>query len=206
MTTAQIARSAGELADEPHEDARLLTHAYDGIREYDNPLPSWWSWIFIGTIVFAGFYGLYFEVVGWGRSPSEAYREALAKYDSKREDRERAEAVNVTEQGLAAGVNDGKLLARGSEVFATRCASCHGPKGAGLIGPNLTDDRELHGATRLDIFKTVRGGVPGTAMLAWGEQLAPQDILAAATFAISIRNTMVPGKQPEGLPVGPFVP
>jgi cytochrome c oxidase cbb3-type subunit III len=205
VTTAE---ATGDLVteDAPADDARLLTHAYDGIREYDNPLPSWWTWIFIGTIVFSGFYALYFEVVGWGRTPSEEYSAALTKYDGKRADRERADARNVTEQSLAAAAADAKVLARGAEVFASRCASCHGPQGAGLIGPNLTDDRELHGATRMDIFRTVRAGVPGTAMLAWGEQLAPQDIATVAAFVISIRNTMVPGKAPEGLPVERFAP
>jgi cytochrome c oxidase cbb3-type subunit 3 len=37
-------------------DGPVLDHAYDGIREYDNPLPGWWTWMFVATIVFACVY------------------------------------------------------------------------------------------------------------------------------------------------------
>ncbi len=188
------------------EDARLLTHDHDGIREYDNPLPGWWRSIFIGTIVFSGFYALYFHVVGWGMSPETRYQAALATYDSKRDERDRADAMTVSEDALAKGAQDGKLVAHGAEVFATRCASCHGPKGAGLIGPNLTDNQQLHGSSRMDIYRTVRGGAPGTAMVAWSEQLAPTDVIAAATFVTTLRGTLLPGKSPEGQRVGAFSP
>lgn len=208
MTTAQAAPETArpESASEGEAPApRLLDHAYDGIREYDNPLPSWWSSIFIGSIIFAGFYGLYFHVVDWGATPDDKYRQQLAGYDDKRDVRERAELAHISEATLAEHVIDGKVIARGKAVFAERCASCHGPEGGGLIGPNLTDEYQKHGTTRLDIYRTVRAGVPNTAMLAWGDQLAPADIIAAATFAITLRGTKVPnGKLPEGLPVTAF--
>jgi len=183
---------------------RLMDHAYDGIREYDNPLPGWWSAIFIGTIIFAGFYGLYFHLTGWGATPDDKYQAQLAGYDSKRETREKAELASISEDFLVEQVADVKVVTRGKAVFAERCASCHGPAGAGVIGPNLTDSYQKHGTTRLDIFKTVRNGAPGTAMLAWGDQLPPADVIAAASFAITLRNTNLQGKAPEGQPVQPF--
>lgn len=191
-------------ADGASSPSRLLDHSYDGIREYDNPLPSWWSSIFIGSIIFAGFYGLYFHVVGWGATPEENYQKQLTSYDGKRDVRERAELANISEEFLAERVLDTKVVDRGKAVFAERCASCHGPQGSGVIGPNLTDGFQKHGATRLDIYKTVRGGVPATAMLAWGDQLAPGDVVAATAFAITLRHTNVAGKAPEGSPVQPF--
>ncbi|HEU0035842.1 MAG TPA: cbb3-type cytochrome c oxidase N-terminal domain-containing protein [Kofleriaceae bacterium] len=201
-TTPDVIPADTEAADEGH----LMHHAYDGIREYDNPLPGWWRMIFIGTIVFSVFYGLYFHVVRWGKSPDEKYAAALASYDGKREDREKAELANISESALAQKAGDGAILAHGKDVFAQRCASCHGPQAAGLIGPNLTDAYQKHGSTRVDIFKTVRAGVPGTAMLAWGDQLPPNDVLAAAVFVSTLRGTNLPGKPPEGAPVGPFAP
>jgi cytochrome c oxidase cbb3-type subunit 3 len=208
VTTAEIAVEARSRAETDGEDQvhepRLLAHAYDGIQEYDNPLPGWWSSIFIGSIVFAGFYLLYFHVVGWGATPDAKYQDALVAYDGKRDVRERAELASIDEKTIAERVADGKVLSRGAKVFAERCASCHGAAGNGLIGPNLTDDYQRHGSTRLDIYKTVRGGVPGTAMIPWGDQLAPADLVAAAAFVITLRGTNVPGKQSEGLPVGPF--
>ena len=60
------------------------------------------------------------------------------------------------------------MVEHGAQMFATRCASCHTEDGRGLIGPNLTDRYQLHGTTRMDIYTTIRGGVPGTAMLGVG--------------------------------------
>ena len=193
------------LADAP-EEARLMTHAYDGIREYDNPLPGWWRMIFVGTVVFSGFYWLYFHVVGWGGSPADHYREAVAAYDDKKSLRDQADLANVTEESMELKARDPQVVAHGRDVFAQRCASCHGPAGAGLIGPNLTDGYQIHGASRLDIYRTVRGGAPGTAMLAWGDQLPQVDVVSAAAFVIRLRGTNTPGKPPQGAAVGMFSP
>lgn len=206
MTTAQTTAEDVPVVEPEEEtpDARVLDHAYDGIREYDNPLPGWWTSIFVGTIVFAGFYALYFHVTGWGATPDDKYRRQLASYDGNREVRERAELASVNEEYLIQQGNDSKVLARGKQVFAERCASCHGAEAAGLIGPNLTDEYQRHGWSRLDLYKTVRGGVTGSAMLAWGEQLPPADIVAVTSFIVTLRGTNVAGKAPEGVPVQPF--
>jgi cytochrome c oxidase cbb3-type subunit 3 len=205
MTTAEIALARDADIDEAAQpEPRLMDHAYDGIHEYDNPLPGWWSSVFIGTIVFAGFYLLYFHVVYWGATPDETYQAELAGYDGKRELRERAELASIDEKMLAERARDAKVLARGGKVFADRCASCHGATGNGLIGPNLTDEYQKHGWTRLDLYKVVRRGIPGTAMVAWGDQLPPADIVAATTFVLLLRGTNVAGKPPEGAPVAPF--
>ena len=190
-----------EAAD---QDARLMTHAYDGIREYDNPLPGWWKAIFAGSFVFAVCYGFYFHIANWGQSPGQRYQAALADYQDKRGMREAAEAANVSEDTLMHDVLDPKILAHGAEVFAARCVPCHGPEGAGVIGPNLTDLEQLHGSTRMDLYNTITQGVQGTAMLAWGEQLPQTDILAVATFVTTLRGKNLPGKAPQGSPVQPF--
>lgn len=203
-TASEPGEADARQPEEPLDDARLMHHAYDGIREYDNPLPGWWSAIFIGSIVFAGFYGLYFHVVDWGRTPEQAYQVALGEYEGKRELRERAEAANVSEQSLARGATDSKQLERGAEIFKTRCASCHADEGQGLIGPNLTDLVQLHGTTRMDLYTTVSKGVPGTAMLAWGDQMAQPDVVAVAAFVVTLRGKNVPGKAPQGTPVEKF--
>lgn len=205
MTPPNVTTAEAGVPDEgAPDDARLLTHAYDGIREYDNPMPGWWVSIFIGCIVFSAFYGLYFHVVDWGRMPDETYVVALGDYESKKELRDRAEAANVSEDSLKRATEDPKLLAQGQAVFAAKCASCHQQDGSGLIGPNLTDHMQLHGETRMDIYKTVQKGVPGTAMLAWGEQLPQTDILAVSAFVTTLRGKGLPGKAPEGARVGKF--
>jgi hypothetical protein len=56
----------------------------------------------------------------------------------------------------------------------------------------------------MDIFKTVRGGVAGTAMLAWGEQMGAADVVAVATFVTTLRGQDLTGKEPQGQPVESF--
>jgi cytochrome c oxidase cbb3-type subunit 3 len=200
----ETAASDHDLPDESSEDARLMTHAYDGIREFDNPLPGWWSLIFAGSIAFAAAYGFYFHVVDWGRTPAEKYAVALGEYEDKRDIRAAAEAANVSEQTIQNAAQDGKIVAQGATLFAQRCASCHADKGQGLIGPNLTDLRQVHGTTRMDIYNTISKGVPTTAMLAWGEQLPQTDVLALASFVVTLRGQNVTGKEPQGSPVQKF--
>jgi cytochrome c oxidase cbb3-type subunit 3 len=187
-------------------DGRLLSHSYDGIHEYDNPLPGWWSAIFIASIVFAAGYGIYYHLAGWGEMPAEKYAAALVDYEGKRAQRDLAEAANVSEDALVQRAADPNALSQGKSVFLARCASCHTEDGRGLIGPNLTDHYQLHGETRMDIYNTVRRGVPGTAMLAWGEQLPAPDVVAVAAFVATLRGQNIAGKAQEGNRVAPFTP
>lgn len=187
-----------------NKDAQLLDHAYDGIREYDNPMPGWWSMSFAASVVFAVCYGFYYHIVDWGRFPAEDYRAALAEYDEGKGDRERASAANATEESLARQAADPQVVARGAAIFTSKCVSCHQPDGSGLIGPNLTDQFQIHGETRMDVFATVRRGVPNTAMLAWGELLSPTDITDVVAFVLTLRGKDLPGKLREGHRVAPF--
>lgn len=181
----------------------LTTHEYDGIQEYDNPLPGWWRALFWATAVFSVAYYLWFHG-GWATQPQTSYKAALAEYDSLKSRRDAADAANVSEDILARGAADPKVIEAGAAVFATRCASCHTDNGRGLIGPNLTDNFQIHGSTRLDIFKTIRGGVPGTAMIGWGEQMSAADVLAVAAFTATLRGKNIAGKEPQGQPVEAF--
>ena len=192
-------------ADGPPE-ARLLDHAYDGIQEYDNPLPGWWTLIFAGSIAFATAYGFYVQIAHRGTTPAAKYAAALSTYESKRELRARADALNVSEPSLQKAAQDPSTVAHGAQLFQQRCVTCHGDRAQGLIGPNLTDLAQLHGATRMDLYTTISGGVPGTAMLAWGEQMPMTDILALASYVTSLRGTNVEGKEPQGAPVEKFTP
>lgn len=209
-TESAAAGSASEAPEKPEAklppkpDGHLMSHQYDGIQEYDNPLPGWWKACFYGSIVFAIGYWFYYHGGGPGKSEHEEYAVARKAYDDQRAAEQAAEGA-VSESTLAGRAKDAAAVARGKAVFAKYCPSCHTDNGRGLVGPNLTDDFQKHGTTRADLFKTVKGGVTGTAMIAWGETLKPDEVLDVVAFVSTLRGTNVPdGKAPEGERVGPF--
>lgn len=204
-------QAASTTDDETKEQApgalHLMDHAYDGIQEYDNPLPGWWKAIFVGSIVFAAMYGFYYHVAYWGKSPAQAYTAELAEFNDKKVLRDQAEAANVSEEALARNALDAKLIEHGAAVFSAKCVACHAAEGRGNIGPNLTDSFQIHGSTRMNLFTTVRDGVSGTAMIAWGEQLQPAEILDVVAYVATLRGKNLDGgKAPQGEPVQAFQP
>lgn len=198
--TSEAAQVAA--AEREPEDARLMGHAYDGIREYDNPLPGWWSAIFLGSILFSLGYVAYYHLTGWGQAPAARYEAALTDYLARRQFSGGGGAVvAATEESLTRDAASDVVLEQGAKVFAARCAGCHTADGRGQIGPNLTDLFQVHGATRLDVFQTIASGVTGTAMIAWADQLSGPELNAVAAFAVSLRGKNLAGKAPEGKPI-----
>jgi len=192
---------------EPTHAPPLMDHSYDGIEEYDNPLPGWWKAIFVGSIVFAAMYGFYFHVANWGKSPAQTYSADLADFNDKKSIRDQAEAAHVNEATLARNALDPKLVEHGAQVFAAKCVACHAADGRGNIGPNLTDAFQIHGDTRMHLFTTVHDGVSGTAMIAWGEQLPAADILDVVAYVSTLRGqNLADGKAPQGERVEAFKP
>ena len=179
---------------------RLLEHSYDGIQEYDNPLPRWWVMLFWVTIVFTPIYVVYYHF-GPGRLPDQRYEVAMEEYADLLA--ERAAAMGeVDEETLLRFVDTASMVTTGQELFVTNCSQCHGPEGGGLIGPNLTDDAWIHGGMLTDVYRTIREGVPDKGMLAWEGQMRPDELLAVTAYVGSIRDTDVPGGKPaEGVEV-----
>jgi cytochrome c oxidase cbb3-type subunit 3 len=188
-------------------DDNLLHHDYDGIQEHDNPAPLWLTRTFIGCIVFAAAYFCWFHVAGRGTTPQQDFATAWHDYQDLKEQVAQSQIVPVDETILATDARSADVLAHGREVFAARCTGCHTADGRGLVGPNLTDDFQIHGKTRLDIYNTVSGGVQEKGMPAWIEQLPQPDVVAVASFVTTLRGTNVPGgKAPQGERVGKFSP
>jgi cytochrome c oxidase cbb3-type subunit 3 len=180
-----------------NEQDRLLDHEYDGILEYDNPMPRWWVWTFWATFWFACAYIFHFwfgngvSIADSFKEEDEAARAALAAA---------AMSQPVTEESLLPLLSAAGTVKSGGEVFLTRCAPCHGQKGEGLIGPNLTDGSWIHGGQLLDIYKTVSTGVAAKGMPAWEKQLTPEQLRQVVAFVGTLRGSNIPGKAPEGSP------
>lgn len=182
-------------------DDRLLEHSYDGIQEYDNPLPRWWLLTFYASIVFSIGYWIFFHMGGPGLSPDEAYAKDMAAF------REKTAALTAesgpSEEALAALLGDPAALAEGKASYDTVCAACHRPDGGGLIGPNLTDDHWIHGRSLMEIHKVIEEGVLAKGMPAWGKQLKPGQVNAVTAYVASLYGTNPAGaKAAEGETLG----
>jgi len=90
-------------------------------------------------------------------------------------------------------------LASGQATFNKLCTVCHGAKGEGLVGPNLTDDYWIHGGGIKNVFITIKNGVPEKGMVSWKTQLTPAQMEEVGSFIISLHGTNPPNpKPPQG--------
>jgi cytochrome c oxidase cbb3-type subunit 3 len=179
------------------EEDRLLDHNYDGIQEYDNPMPRWWVYIFWATIVWAVLYALNLPGIGTGKGRIANYERDMA---AAREKFAGAQGPQVTDDALLALGRAPDALQAGKTQFATTCAVCHRPDGGGQIGPNLTDAYWIHGNRPTDLYRTVNLGVPDKGMPAWGQVLKPDQVAAVVAYVLTLRGTHPENpKEPQGI-------
>ena len=67
----------------PKVEDKLLDHNFDGIQEYNNPMPPWWTYLFLITIIWAGLYLFYYDISGIGPSSTEEYTQEMKDYQLK---------------------------------------------------------------------------------------------------------------------------
>ncbi len=158
-------------------------HNYDGIEEYDNPLPAWWFWGFIITIVFGIGYLLYYpglgNFAGFGGWTQAGALEASQEAADERYGPLFAQYLDVPVDEL---VNDVAAMRMGGRLFANNCAVCHGAAGTGSEGfPNLTDAEWHWGGSAEQIKTTIMQGRQAM-MPAWGPALQDQGVTEVAEY------------------------
>ncbi|MFN6977686.1 MAG: cytochrome-c oxidase, cbb3-type subunit III, partial [Gemmobacter sp.] len=183
-------------------------HSWDGIEEYNNPLPRWWLYTFYACIVWALVYTIFFPA--WpllnratpGLLGHSTRAEVAAEID-------RFAAANadirarLVDADLTAIADDPALLGyatnAGAAVFRTWCVSCHGAGAAGVQAagyPNLLDDDWLWGGDIENIHLTITHGIRNTQdedarfsqMPAFGELLEPAEIDQVVQYVRQISN------------------
>lgn len=178
-----------------------LGHSYDGIREYDNPLPGWWKWLFVLTVVVSPFYLLYFHVGGPDRSVHEQFAAALDANQKKKY----ADIGDLTADAatLVKFMKDPEWNEVGKSIYKMNCVSCHGAEGGGVIGPNLCDENYKHIKKVEDIVKVINEGVAGGAMPAWATRIPNKnDIVMVSAYVASLRGSSPANpKGPDGSPI-----
>jgi cytochrome c oxidase cbb3-type subunit 3 len=168
-------------------EEKTTGHEYDGIQEYDNPLPAWWFYMFVITIVWGlGYLAIYPGLgnfpglLGWTQV-NQHTAEVNAAEDKYRAMRDRYLAIPIEEIA-----NDPAVRKMGMRMFGNNCAQCHGADGKGSYGfPNLTDDDWLYGGTATAIKTTLTQGRQA-AMPAWGGPLGDQGVTDVTAYIMSL--------------------
>lgn len=177
---------------------KILDHNYDGIQEYDNPLPRWWVYLFIITLIWGVVYMLYYHVAFIGPNQHEEY---LAEFKQTGAE---AEALALKMKKMWENVKfialtDQKDIDEGKSIFQKNCVSCHGAAGEGGIGPNLTDKYWIHGGGIENVMKIVINGVPEKGMISWKPMLTPEQIQKVSSFVLTLQGTNPQNaKAPQG--------
>jgi len=172
--------------EHPSPDDMLMDHEYDGIREYDNPLPGWWTWLFVASVFFSVLYYFYYHI-GTGPTIQQKYdMQVAAHVERLLEQLGEIRADNAT---ILAFKDNHEWMSATKGLFAGNCSQCHGADGGGGIGPNLTDDLYINIKQPEDLFTVITKGVANKGMQAWEARLSePQRILLAA-YVASLRGT-----------------
>lgn len=180
-------------------DTIIQGHQYDGIQEYDNPMPGWWSALFIITVVFSFFYLIAISA-GWINDYEDDLDDSLAELQAIRTNFEQSNpTVSIDSTYLASIVNDPARIAAGKEVFSGQCAVCHAADGGGVIGPNLTDEYWLHGGSNMDIWEVIRVGVPEKGMAPWESVFTVEERASLVAYIRSlVGTTPANAKEPQG--------
>lgn len=171
-------------------------HEWDGIREYNNPLPKWWLYIFYGTIVWAAIYTVLYPA--WpmmtratagilGYSTRAAVQAEIERFERANEPLFARLVATPLEEIRADEELNQFARSAGAAVFRAHCSQCHGAGAQGVEGqgfPNLRDNDWLWGGTIEAIHTTILHGIRNetdpdarwSQMPAFGEVLPPEDI------------------------------
>ena len=145
-------------------DDNSTGHVWDeDLRELNNPLPRWWMWLFIITVVFAAVYLALYP--GLGSAPGLLKWTSTGQWQTE-QDKARAAMAPVyaryTAMPAADLAKDVKAMGIGERLFVNNCAQCHGSDARGSKGfPNLTDGDWMGGNGPEYIAKTITAGRVG---------------------------------------------
>ena len=167
-------------------------HVWDeDLKEMNNPLPRWWMWLFVITVVFAVIYLALYP--GLGTNPGTLKWTSTGQWQAE-QDKARATMAPVyakfTAMPAAALAKDAQAMGIGERLFINNCAQCHGSDARGSKGfPNLTDSDWLGGSGPEYIAKTITGGRMGVMPPMAAAVGTPEDVKNVANYVLSLSGS-----------------
>ncbi|QBY01598.1 cytochrome-c oxidase, cbb3-type subunit III [Rhodophyticola sp. CCM32] len=191
-------------------DPETTGHSWDGIKEFNNPLPRWWLWTFYGCI----FWGLIYTIAYPAWPLIQGATPGILGYSTRAEVAEDIQSFDAANASVLARMEEVELAAitpgdnpdlysyaiqGGAATFATWCSQCHGSGAAGVQAsgyPNLLDDDWLWGGTIDDIHFTVSHGIRNeddpdarySEMTAFEGILTDEEIASVVQYVRNISN------------------
>lgn len=162
-------------------------HNYDGIEEFDNPLPAWWYWWFILTILFGAAYLIYYPGLGNFKGIGNWSQVGQLEADQAVADAKYGPIyAQYRDMSLDEVMADTAAMNMGRRIFASNCTVCHGAQGEGSFGfPNLTDAEWIWGNEDADFIQTLVGGRQAY-MAPWGDTLGQAGVEEATEYVLQL--------------------
>ena len=173
------------------ETTETMGHSFDGIEEYDNPLPRWWFMLFIGTLVFGVGYLILYPGLGNWKGLLPGYEDGWTGVHEWEKEMNKADAkfgpifAKYAAMPVQQVAQDPAALKMGGRLFASNCSVCHGSDAKGAFGfPNLTDKDWRWGGEAETIKASIMNGRHGV-MPAWAEVIGDQGVADVAAFVLT---------------------
>ena len=194
-----FATRKSEVHKNPTE--QTMGHAFDGIEEYDNPLPKWWFMLFLGTLVFSVGYLVLYPGLGNFKGLLPGYEDGWTQVNQWQREMDRADELygpifaKYAAMPIEEVAKDERALKMGGRLFASNCSVCHGSDAKGSYGfPNLADSSWRWGGEPETIKTTIMHGRIGM-MPAQGPMIGEDGVRNAAAYVL----TELAGRElPEG--------
>ncbi len=167
-------------------------HVWDeDLREMNNPMPRWWMWLFVLTIIFA--LGYLVAYPGLGSYKGELGWTTHGEYTDEVEKANKELAplyAQFTAKPAEVLAGDPAAMAVGERLFMNNCAQCHGSDARGSKGfPNLTDGDWLHGGASAKLVETITLGRQGNMPPMAAAVGTPDDVKNVAHYVLSLSGS-----------------
>jgi cytochrome c oxidase cbb3-type subunit 3 len=168
-------------------------HVWDeDLKEMNNPLPRWWVWLFIITIIFGFIYlALYPGLATYNGSKNwtqeNQYEAEVAKAN------EALKPIYAKFEGMPLETLSTLPAAKaiGERLYMNNCAQCHASDARGGRGfPNLTDNDWLHGGSPEKIQETITNGRNGMMPPMGAMVGSEEDVKNLANYVLSLSGSM----------------
>ncbi|WBY02486.1 cytochrome-c oxidase, cbb3-type subunit III [Ramlibacter tataouinensis] len=167
-------------------------HVWDeDLTEMNNPMPRWWMWLFVLTVIFSLLYLVAYPGLGTYQGKLDWSSKSEYEKEVKRANEALAPLyAQFTARKAEEVAGDPQAMAIGERLFMNNCAQCHGSDARGSKGfPNLADGDWLHGGSPAKIAESIKAGRVGVMPPMAAAVGGSDDVKNVAHYVLSLSNS-----------------